>query len=133
MKRYQVLRDCFGFKGRSWKRNEVVELGDGEKPPFHFHDLSQPLPKSFRLRRAAVSDKVAKRAAEIGKPVPFEETGAQLLGEQQGAPEPVVEPTPEPQPEPQPEPAPEGAPEPAPADEAPASAPKGKKGKKKKA
>lgn len=138
MKRYQVLRDCFGFKGRSWKKGEVVELGASEKPPHHFHDLAYPLPKSSRVKRPAVSDATAKRAPETPVPTPFEETGAGLLPEEKKEPETPVEPEappasePEAPAEPQPEPAGPAAPEPYPTDAAPAAGPKGKKSKKKK-
>ena len=45
MPRYEVLRDCFGFQGKFWKRGECVELGLGLTPPKHFR-LVEPESKA---------------------------------------------------------------------------------------
>ena len=36
MKKYQIVRDCYGFKNRYWEKDEIVILEDNEMPPRHF-------------------------------------------------------------------------------------------------
>ena len=36
MKKYKVLRNCSGFKGRRWYQDTIVELEDDATPPHHF-------------------------------------------------------------------------------------------------
>ena len=71
MKKYRVLRTCSGFRGRRWYEDEIVELEDDAKPPYHFElvkgkaaEKSKPepeKPKSFSEMTAQT-----KKAPEAG-------------------------------------------------------------------
>ena len=38
--KYRVLRNCYGFQGRYWKRDDIVDLDPKSNPPIHFKPLS---------------------------------------------------------------------------------------------
>jgi hypothetical protein len=44
MPRYEVLRDCFGFQRKYWKRGEIVELESGIEVPKYFRRLPDDSP-----------------------------------------------------------------------------------------
>lgn len=39
--KYLVLRDCYGFMGKLWKKNSVVEIDPALNPPHHFKSLTE--------------------------------------------------------------------------------------------
>lgn len=36
MPKYKVVRNCYGFKGKYWEKDEIVVLASDIKPPHHF-------------------------------------------------------------------------------------------------
>lgn len=42
MAKFVVEKDCYGFRLRSWKKGEIVEVQEGEKPPTQFTPLDKP-------------------------------------------------------------------------------------------
>ena len=39
MKKYLVLRDCHGFQGKMWRKDQEVQFEDDVEPPRHFQLL----------------------------------------------------------------------------------------------
>ena len=67
MKKYRVLRNCSGFKGRRWNEGAEVEFEDDETPPHHFQLLSD-----VRTTAPSVTvklDPMKPIPTEIGKPI----------------------------------------------------------------
>lgn len=76
-KKYLVLRDNHGFKGRYWTKDDVVEFPDDVTPPKHFElitkktklpegaDASKPVNTMSELQRQSISPE--KTAGELMK------------------------------------------------------------------
>ena len=41
--KYRVLRNCYGFEGRYWQRDDIVELDPKSNPPIHFEPMDAPV------------------------------------------------------------------------------------------
>lgn len=41
MAKYVAVKDCYGFRLRSWKKGEVVDVREGEKPPSQFEPVEK--------------------------------------------------------------------------------------------
>ena len=39
--KYRVIRNCYGFKGRYWEKDQIVEVDNTEIPPEHFEKIQQ--------------------------------------------------------------------------------------------
>jgi hypothetical protein len=68
--KYLVLRDCYGFKGRFWHKDEIVELAENENPPHHFQHIEkepEPKPAEKELRSFSEIQKAEMQTEE--KPV----------------------------------------------------------------
>jgi len=51
MKEYKVIRDNWGFRGRMWYKDQIVELEDDAIPPHHFELIgSSKTPKKQKSR-----------------------------------------------------------------------------------
>ncbi|MBL0320285.1 MAG: hypothetical protein IPP74_13495 [Alphaproteobacteria bacterium] len=42
--KYRVIRNCYGFKGRYWSKDQIVEVDGSEIPPEHFDKIEQIQP-----------------------------------------------------------------------------------------
>lgn len=64
---YEVLRDCFGFRGFLWKKGQRVTVEAGVKVPKHFHDTALPVPQEARMeKRRAINAKKVRRITKPG-------------------------------------------------------------------
>ena len=39
MKTYRAIRDSVGYKGRRWRKGDIIEVSNSEVPPHHFEKV----------------------------------------------------------------------------------------------
>jgi len=73
MPKYEVLRDCYGFQKRYWRRGDIVEIAEGENPPHHFKRLDgepvqapQSSDEKMALSQMAVQTKIPPTGMAAG-------------------------------------------------------------------
>lgn len=59
--KFKVLRDCYGYKGRYWKADDIVEFAENDMPPSHFLALG--------VKPVLVEDELKPKEAPIETPV----------------------------------------------------------------
>lgn len=80
MKKFLVLRNCHGFQGRYWYKDDVVEFENDVVPPKHFQILDGQA-DAKKAEEAVVEEKMALSQLQRKQVKPLPTAGTVLKGQ----------------------------------------------------